>query len=130
MTAQICAQRVPHLLLITETTDLAADHLLLSARSRNLSVIRFNQDDFPKRAGVEWRSVGQTRFFLDGEWFEEDQICGVWFRRPPHTPTNDDQISTFAAREAASYLGGVWETTSWSWMNRPSAVARAEHKLL
>jgi glutathione synthase/RimK-type ligase-like ATP-grasp enzyme len=121
---------VRYVLLITETSDLAADLLILGARERDVHVVRFNQDEFPRQARIQWRSEGQTLLLFDERCFAEDEISGAWFRRAPNFVTSQDQTTTFAARETAGYLKGVWETTAWAWMNLPSAIARAEHKLL
>ena len=103
--------------------------LTVAARERDIRVIRFNQDDFPRQACIQWRSGGQTLFLFDEHCFSEDEISGAWFRRAPHPLTGQDQTSYFTTRETAGYLKGVWETTTWTWLNLPSAIARAEHKL-
>lgn len=120
-----------YILLITETSDLAADLLVLSAKQRRIPVIRFNQDEFPQRICVQWRGTGQSRFSLEKHCFAEDEVSGAWFRRAPRTSSGKkDDVSNFVLRESDGYLKGIWETTSWLWMNFPSAVARAELKLL
>ena len=118
------------ILLVTATSDLAADLLVLAAREKRLPLIRFNQDEFPQRAQIEWQGSGETRVGSDGQSFAESDVSGAWFRRKPLLHTHLDHVATFAAREIDAFLGGVWETARWFWMNRPSAVTRAEHKLL
>jgi glutathione synthase/RimK-type ligase-like ATP-grasp enzyme len=119
----------PAVLLITETSDLAADLLVLAAGDRRIPLIRFNQDEFPQRATICWRSCGETRFCCEGRSFAEGDIAGAWFRRKPARHVGLDHVAAFAARESEGFLGGVWETTSWFWMNAPPAVMRAERKL-
>jgi hypothetical protein len=122
--------RHPRVLLVTETADLAADHLVLAARDRGISFIRFNQDEFPGRATISWQSDGQTYFCCDGRTFMESDVSGAWFRRMPPPKSNHDPTAGFVARETEGFLSGVWDTASWFWMNPPAAAARAEHKLL
>ena len=45
----------------------------------------------------------------------------------PETEGSAD--NTFPGREARGFLAGVLETTHWQWMNRPTALFRAENKL-
>jgi glutathione synthase/RimK-type ligase-like ATP-grasp enzyme len=118
------------ILLVTETSDLAADLLVLAARKRRLPLIRFNQDEFPQHTQIDWQGSGETRFHSEGDSFVESDITGAWFRRKPLLHIHHDHVATFIAREIDAFLGGVWETASWFWMNRPSAVTRAELKLL
>jgi glutathione synthase/RimK-type ligase-like ATP-grasp enzyme len=109
---------------------LAADLLVLAAKERSIVLHRFNQDEFPQRASIGWRSNGQTRFDCEGRTFAENDISGAWFRRSPRRKSHQDPATAFAARETEGFLGGVWETAPWFWMNAPAAAARAEHKLL
>jgi glutathione synthase/RimK-type ligase-like ATP-grasp enzyme len=122
--------RRPPILLVTETADLAADLLVLAAGDRGIPFIRFNQDEFPQRAAISWQSDGQTRFCCDGRAYTESDVSGAWFRRMPSPKTNHDPTAAFVARETEGFLGGVWDTAPWFWMNPPAAAARAEHKLL
>jgi hypothetical protein len=123
-------QRRPLVLLVTETSDLAADLLVLAAKERSIVLHRFNQDEFPQRARISWRSNGQIHFDCEGRTFAENDVSGAWFRRNPRRKNHHDLALTFAAREIEGFLGGVWETAPWFWMNAPAATARAEHKLL
>jgi len=118
------------ILLITVTSDLAADLLVLAARKKCLPLIRFNQDDFPRQAQIDWQGTEETRFHSEGRSFAESDIAGAWFRRKPLLRNHQDHVATFVNREIDAFLSGVWETAPWFWMNRPSAVARAELKLL
>ena len=124
----ICAS--PSVLLVTATSDLAADLLVLAARERGLKLIRLNQDDFPDRLRIEWHSGGEARFHTDAGTFAGTDVTGAWFRRKSLRHAGHDPATSFAAREIDAYLTGVWEAADWFWMNRPLAVARAEHKLL
>jgi glutathione synthase/RimK-type ligase-like ATP-grasp enzyme len=123
-------QRRPLVLLVTETSDLAADLLVLAAKERSIVLHRFNQDEFPQRASIVWQSNGQTHFACEGRTFAENDVSGAWFRRNPPRKSHQDPTLAFATRETEGFLGGVWETAPWFWMNAPAAAARAEHKLL
>ncbi|HUN44854.1 MAG TPA: hypothetical protein VMU81_31600 [Acetobacteraceae bacterium] len=118
------------ILLVTATSDLAADLLVVAARERRLPLLRFNQDEFPERSQIEWHDSGEIRFRVEGRSFEVPDIAGAWFRRMPTAPVHQDHAAAFAAREAAAFLGGIWESVDWFWMNRPCSVTRAEYKLL
>ncbi len=114
-------------LLVTETSDLAADLLVLGARDRGIALVRFNQDDFPLRAQIVWQSDGEIRFHCEGQDFSGGDVSGAWFRRVPH---REQHTAAFVDRESQAFLGGVWATAPWFWMNVPSAAVQAEHKLL
>jgi len=118
-----------HVLLITETSDLAADLLVIAANDRGIPLERFNQDDFPGRISIRWPGAGAAEFHCDGRTFTDADISGGWFRRARRLTFHHEHAATFAARETAHFLSGVWETAPWFWMNQPTAAARAEHKL-
>ncbi|HTW68713.1 MAG TPA: hypothetical protein VME47_02390 [Acetobacteraceae bacterium] len=118
------------ILLVTATSDLAADLLVVAARERCLPLLRFNQDEFPERSQIEWHGSGETRFHVEGRSFASGDISGAWFRRMPASRSHHDHAAIFVGREVAAFLGGIWESVNWFWMNRPSSVMRAEYKLL
>jgi hypothetical protein len=116
-------------LLVTETSDLAADLLVLAARRRGIPLVRFNQDLFPREVRIAWSNDGEARFVCEGRSFREGDVSGAWFRRP-FGRGGASAVEAFTARQSAACLDGVWETVRWFWMNAPAATARAELKLL
>jgi hypothetical protein len=116
------------ILLITETSDLAADLLVLAADARRIPLERFNQDSFPGQWSIRWPGNGAAEFRHGETVFSGAEISGAWFRRSLQ-PAAQQGAAGFAAREAAQFLGGVWATAPWFWMNEPLPTMRAEHKL-
>src|SRR5437588_7808526 len=116
-------------LLVTETSDLAADLLVLAANDRGIPLERFNQDDFPRRISIRWPVAGAVEFQYDGRAFTDADIAGSWFRRARNLTFHHEHSAAFAARESGDFLSAVWETVPWFWINQPTAAARAEYKL-
>ncbi len=119
-----------YILLVTETSDLAADLLVIAAERRGIPILRFNQDEFPQDIEVAWH--GAEGFSLRSAQFQvfEREIVAAWFRKNRRRVGTSSEVSAFVSRESDGFLNGIWETTGWTWMNRPSAVRQAEHKLL
>ena len=117
------------ILLIAQTSDLAADLLILAANKRRLPVVRLNQDEFPAQVRIEWPSTQSCRFTLDDRVFEAEEVGSAWYRKPRYRDPQRARFDGFTEREADAFLEGVWATASWGWMNRPSAVALTELKL-
>ena len=122
-------------LLVTSKSDLSADLLVTTLRKRSVPFVRFNMEDFPLRYRLSWTPDSQDHSLVVGhqEW-PLSVFRSAWYRRmapptvPPHTA--DDGVRDFVAHEITAFLEGIWETTHWLWLNRPSAVRRAENKLL
>lgn len=118
------------ILLVTETTDLAADLLVLELAGRGLPFVRFNQDEFPDRIELAWDiDRGDAGLCVAGRCWSVADISRSWYRHA-RVSDRDGEAAAFIAREALAYLESFWEATPWFWVNRPSAARRAEQKPL
>jgi glutathione synthase/RimK-type ligase-like ATP-grasp enzyme len=123
-----------HVLLITSKNDLSADLLVTELRKRGVSFLRLNLEDFPIHYRASWSPdvQGHSLVIDEHEW-PLSTFKSAWYRRtvPPSLPSTSavDGVLDFLVRETTAFLEGIWETNNWVWMNRPSAVRRAENKL-
>lgn len=120
--------------LVTTASELAADLVILCLKRRGIPFIRFNQEEFPHRIVATWTGYpGDGECVIGDEVLRVEDIISGWFRHPVEQispdPGNDRTANDFIARESAGFLKGFWEMTPWFWVNRPSAVYRAESKL-
>jgi glutathione synthase/RimK-type ligase-like ATP-grasp enzyme len=122
------------ILLVTATSDLAADLIILNLERRGLPFTRVNQEDFPQRISITWPGKGKGAMIaVDDEMISCcDEISSAWFRSaafPQPVLRDDRRTAEFVSQECAGFLAGFWETMPWFWINRPSALARASSKL-
>jgi hypothetical protein len=87
-------------------------------------------------APISLHTDGQTTWRASG-WLDEDSIGAVWFRRarnPETFPRADARDAPFLATEWARFLRNVYaladDLSGRLWVNRPSAAAAAENKLV
>jgi glutathione synthase/RimK-type ligase-like ATP-grasp enzyme len=120
------------ILIVTNREDLTADWLILELQRRGAPYVRFNTEDYPQRAALDWR-IDEQRLHLDGRELTGDDIQTVWYRRPvspvlrPGLPSDD---SAWATREAAEALEGFWRTLDARWVSPPPAIRLADCKAL
>lgn len=116
--------------LVTETTDLSADLLVLELRAEPQPFARINLDRFPTST-FEWglptdrsliKEAGSTHALADASV--------AWFRRLPSLGAESDEPSGFVRDQWRSALLGLLETSGWAWVNPPSAISRAELKMV
>ena len=120
-------------LLVTTRTDLSADLLVVELGKLSAPCVRWNQEDFPLRSHACWSpDAGEGFVTVGGESYPLSGFRGAWYRRaiPAQLPSGmAEGAIEFAAREAAIFLEGLWETSHWFWVNRPLRVRAAENKL-
>jgi hypothetical protein len=120
------------ILVVSNREDLTADWLILELQRRDAPYVRFNTEDYPQRAALDWR-IDEQRLHLAGREFTGEDIDAVWYRRPvppqlrPGLPAEEQ---TWATREAAEALEGFWRTLRARWVSPPTAIRLAECKAL
>jgi glutathione synthase/RimK-type ligase-like ATP-grasp enzyme len=113
-------------LVLTETSDLAADLIVLELQRRGVLYHRLNTDAFPDEVGVSYDpSSGSIKFETTAEIFWSQEVEAAWCRHSISFTHPDPYVD----REAKAFLSGLWQQAHWFWMNSPSAVATADNKL-
>jgi glutathione synthase/RimK-type ligase-like ATP-grasp enzyme len=125
------------LLIVTNSTDLASDYLILRLKSRGIPFVRLNTEAFGYGYCVELRLTKSRAGFLiefsDGQKLEPKDITSVYFRQP-HAPTLQGRVAEvdreFAEREALELLRSVWRMIpEKKWLNHPRNLWRAVNKV-
>lgn len=122
------------ILLLSRTDDVATDVLVLELDRLALPYVRVNTDTVPARCRLSWTLDDAAIVTPSGARVALSDITSVWCRKPfgDETAVRDDVYpEQFIERESLAALSGLIETAPvTSWMNRPSAIRRAEQKLL
>jgi glutathione synthase/RimK-type ligase-like ATP-grasp enzyme len=111
-------------LVVTNRDDLTADWLLVELRRRGAKFARFNTEDYPHEVALSWSANGAATLGLPDGDIELREVHSVWFRRPLAPQVTDDvdqELATWAAREAQEALDGIWRTLDSRWVNHPDA---------
>jgi hypothetical protein len=125
------------ILILTETFDPHADHIIEMLGARGAEFVRFNPADFPAHASlsVGYASNGQVHSSLRvGETaIELTQLQSVWTRRPkqpvPHEQIQDAATREFITLECHQFVQDVWNALPCRWLpGRPAAIQRAQLK--
>jgi glutathione synthase/RimK-type ligase-like ATP-grasp enzyme len=113
-------------LVLTETSDLAADLIILELRRRGIEFWRLNSDTFPDECEIT-RSFGPSSIvFRSGTaQFSSEDVDAAWSRHAPRVAHPDPYVD----QETHTFLAGLWQEMPWKWVNKPSAVAVAGNKL-
>ena len=126
-------------LVVTRAWDTTADLVIRALDSFPVAVTRINTEDFPTRAAINF-TAGDSGIsaFLDtgfGRAVATASVLAVYFRRPD-PPRIDDAVTdpawrVFAQNESRSALSGFLRLIDHArWVNHPTMIAEAEHKLL
>jgi glutathione synthase/RimK-type ligase-like ATP-grasp enzyme len=121
------------LLIVTQRGDYHADWVVLELHARGVPFLRFNTEDYPMAAGLDWSSSGEAYLSVRGERQALSQVDAVWYRRPvppvmpPELPAPQAAWARGEAREA---LMGAWRTLDALWVNHPDRNRVAESKPL
>jgi hypothetical protein len=117
--------------LVTETTDLAADLLVLELRELEARFIRLNLDRMPSDSAIVWHSPSSNgdRIIEAGRSRALSPVGAAWFRRFPTREANPTSTEGFIADQIHLAWRGFFQGAHWAWMNNPSAVSAAELKM-
>ena len=122
-------------LIVTTKTDITADLVILEFQKRGTRYIRFNTEDFPQKVELSWKltsngTEGFLRFPLNN--LSLNNVTSVWYRRPAAPQISEvvqtEGVRSFAHRETAEALSGLWRTMECFWMSRPDAINYASYK--
>lgn len=126
------------ILIITNKIDPHADNVINCLLNKDISVFRFNTEDFPQKITFSWRTaqsgIDGVIKLPNGKKTDISQIDSCWYRRPEPPIVSTDlitqQAKEFAEDETKSLLKGLWTYLSdCFWINYPSKIREAESKL-
>ena len=125
------------ILILTQTFDPHADHLVQMLTARGAEFVRFNPADFPARASlsVGYAPDGKMRSFLRLGKTVVDlaQLQSVWSRRPrppvPHDQIQDAASREFVTQDCQTFVQDLWNALPCRWLpGHPAAIQRAQLK--
>jgi glutathione synthase/RimK-type ligase-like ATP-grasp enzyme len=115
-----------NVLVLTETSDLAGDLIVLELRRRGVPYWRLNTDTFPNDSEISYNFMtSSVTFHTSTAQFSSRDVGAVWCRHLPRTAHPDPYVD----KESRAFLLGLWREIPWTWVNDPSAVALASNKL-
>lgn len=126
------------ILIISGRDDYTTDYVILRLKERGIPFVRFNTEDFPNTVSSTFRAGGDSGCgweIASAKWsLKDDQVGGVWYRRPgrccPDQFGLDAPDARWAERECEALLRGMWEVCGAPIVSLPSAIRRAEEKPL
>jgi glutathione synthase/RimK-type ligase-like ATP-grasp enzyme len=120
-------------LLVSPTDDLATDLVALGLRRRGAEFIRLDPKRLCEQSLMVWDpSASASGLSLDTQLVDSGRIRSAWLRHeagPITIQKGSPNKEDFAIQEWAMFLAGFWETASWFWINKPSAMRLANLKL-
>jgi hypothetical protein len=122
----------PGILLVTDRRDLAADHLVLAMRRRNVDFVRWNLDTYPDRTHFSVDPFGRGTLTAGGSRWPLDGFHTAWFRGFRSNPAGNGALLTSAeylAAESRSALENLFTVAPWRWVNAYQSIATAAPKL-
>jgi glutathione synthase/RimK-type ligase-like ATP-grasp enzyme len=127
------------ILIVTNRTDIHADHVISMLTKRAAPFVRWNTEDFP--LGNYFEALFSAQGYRGakiltkaGRPIELEMIDAVWYRRPlPGDFGNAIKNPTqraFAEHETKEAKTGIWQLMSaCNWVNHPDANRVASNKL-
>ena len=126
---------VPDLVVITNKLDTTADLVILQAERHGFSCFRMNTEDLLQATStchINSDATPRYTFRRQSQEFCVHGARGIWYRRP-EPPTRsywDLATQEFVAAQWQDFVEGMESVESLRWLNRPSAIRRAENKVL
>jgi glutathione synthase/RimK-type ligase-like ATP-grasp enzyme len=129
------------LLIITNTTDLACDYLILRLRERRIPFARFNTDLYPESVSLDIKIENDRTDYVinleNGKAITSESVKYVYFRQPiapTFTEQADSDEKAFAEAELTETLRSLWRVIPERlWLNHPvrlwSAINKVEQLL-
>lgn len=124
------------LLIITNHHDLASDYLIHGLRENNIPFVRFNTDQFPKKAAIDIEfneSDLDYTLTLDDQKINSSVVTAVYFRQPI-APNFFESVSEveriFAETELLETMRSFWRVIPEElWLNHPKKLWIAANKV-
>lgn len=139
MTEQLLQEestKPPLVLIVSTEFDPHVDILVKSLTERRLPFIRFNTENYPLRSSLAISFSGSKHTeklkVPNNNLVRGDDITSIWYRRPAafeFPPQFSPQARTFADRETAATIRGLWSLLDCTWVNHPDHNRIAEIKL-
>ncbi len=125
------------ILIVSNTVDTHADCLIEKMQDQQIDFFRFNTDEYPEHARVNYAVSSlcdaQIGIFCREKRVNADQISAVWFRRPLQFEINaaiPPKARRFAEDECKALLESLYQMFPTArWVSKPYAIRRAQQKL-
>lgn len=125
------------LLIISNSSDIACDYLILRLNERGIPFERFNTDDFPDRVTFDICIINGTINFelslRNNLILQSDEISSVYFRQPLPPDVKDifsEPEKSFIDSELTEFLRSLWRTIPEKfWLNHPKMLWMASNKV-
>jgi hypothetical protein len=120
------------LLVLTNSDDATADHLISVLNRHVCDLVRFDTDTLVAKALLSYQP-GRPRLCFGGRWYKPSDFQHVWYRRPERLKSDrvgDSPETKYVLDEWAEALESfLAHIPKWKWMNHPASNALASHKL-
>jgi len=126
----------PRLLIVTNQFDPHADHVISQLRRRGIDFFRLNTEEYPQGCVLSLSFPASSYIIsLKTRQLDCSSVAAVWYRKPDpfdlHPEVQDLHHQRFAAQQCQAAMSGLWQVLDTvSWINHPSALAKAERKVL
>ena len=125
------------LLIISNSSDIACDYLILRLNEKGIPFERFNTDDFPDWVSFDIciinGAIGFELSLRNNVILKSDEISSVYFRQPlPPDVKNifSEPEKSFIASELTEFLRSLWRTIPEKlWLNHPKMLWIASNKV-
>jgi len=123
------------ILVVTHRRGFEADFVIDILRSQDVPVVRVNLDEYPFPATMTAR--WKDRIF-DGMYRDNrkeilfDDVSVAWLQQVRRFDSTSEMLTPserIIAAEKEAFIGGFWDSASWSWVNHPTVVETASNKL-
>ena len=123
------------ILLVTNRRDVTTDHVVLEFQRRCLPYARLNTEDLPSARSCWQLNDGRPTWTiaLRGRTSDLSTVTAAYLRRPLQpdlAELADRGERQYAVGEWLALLDALYDHLGDRWLNAPSAMGRAENKLL
>lgn len=126
----------PDIVAVTTRGDLSADLVVQCCAARNVTVFRFNSEDYPQYVTLQLDPLDPDSASLllsDGDRVAIGRARGVWLRRPQWPVISRTVLDSLdrhlAVQEAVAAAGGLWRLLSRNCVSPADALQAARWKL-
>ena len=120
------------ILMLTDASDVHADHVAQKLRERGADFVRFDPARFPSHAEVSiaYSAGGEMQFklFVENQEVDLSGLRSVWYRRPgaclPPQEITDKPTSEYVEQECKVFMQDAWNSIDALWLPAPHFVIR------